>query len=519
MVDVQFRAVPSPKLSANPVLTWRLNGTSARTDATTLSCAGQQCGSAITFAPAAGETVVACEIAGDGWKQAGRFRVYGQEMTTAPIRVDGRLDDWNDPPVVRLWPAKQRTPLPDDSGFEGIVRVLWSESHLYLGIETRNSSGTAGGPATSSGRGRKGGDVFEIRMGFNTKTAAPAKVGSGMSGETRWDKVLRLGVGHEPGRDTPIVWKEVVPAGQKIAAAGKRVRLGGAKAAVETTNTGRTYEVAVPVKELGIAVRENRPLALDMRLDGEIDGKPALFWGGNEAKWNDPGSWGLAVILPNPETLPRTKRQQLFGGNTDRKLSESAATDTAFLTPLPVEKPEATEHLSPLLSLKVPIGGEVSIGGCYGYENPGWTHQTIGNAGSANDFFAVDFDVPRGTPVLAAADGTIVTSSLRGDSYGNYIVVDHGNGYHTIYAHLDSLQFRVDKGEPEIRVRQGGLLGYSGNSGTRLEHLHFGVHRDARISHSGASIGARSVVPEPLDGYYGLRKGHVLKSTNTNPAD
>jgi murein DD-endopeptidase MepM/ murein hydrolase activator NlpD len=83
----------------------------------------------------------------------------------------------------------------------------------------------------------------------------------------------------------------------------------------------------------------------------------------------------------------------------------------------------------------------------------------------------MDFTAPMGTDVYASGDGTIesVLSSKRG--MGNYIVINHGFGYSSIYAHLDS--FNVKPGQ---KVRRGEVIGFVGNTGMSVApHLHYEI--------------------------------------------
>ncbi len=83
----------------------------------------------------------------------------------------------------------------------------------------------------------------------------------------------------------------------------------------------------------------------------------------------------------------------------------------------------------------------------------------------------MDFTAPTGTEVYATGNGTVadVLKSVRG--YGNHIIIDHGFGYSSMYAHLDG--FNVRKGQ---KVRRGDVIGYVGNTGTSLApHLHYEV--------------------------------------------
>lgn len=91
---------------------------------------------------------------------------------------------------------------------------------------------------------------------------------------------------------------------------------------------------------------------------------------------------------------------------------------------------------------------------------------------------AVDFGVSVGTPVYAAADGIVVTSTWGGsDSYGYYVKIKHYDGTYTLYAHASSLAVSVGQ-----VVKQGQLIMYSGNTGNSTgPHLHFEV----RVSPGG----------------------------------
>ena len=90
--------------------------------------------------------------------------------------------------------------------------------------------------------------------------------------------------------------------------------------------------------------------------------------------------------------------------------------------------------------------------------------------------FGLDFSLKIGTPVYATADGrvSILKSSFGG--LGKYIYLDHGNGYKTVYGHLD--KFNVKRGQ---KVKRGELIAYSGNSGrSTAPHLHYEVHKNGK---------------------------------------
>jgi murein DD-endopeptidase MepM/ murein hydrolase activator NlpD len=82
----------------------------------------------------------------------------------------------------------------------------------------------------------------------------------------------------------------------------------------------------------------------------------------------------------------------------------------------------------------------------------------------------IDIGVPYGTPIHAAASGTVVLAGWTG-GYGNYTCIDHGGGLATCYGHQSS--YAVSSG---AQVSQGQVIGYVGNTGHSFgAHLHFEV--------------------------------------------
>ena len=89
----------------------------------------------------------------------------------------------------------------------------------------------------------------------------------------------------------------------------------------------------------------------------------------------------------------------------------------------------------------------------------------------------VDFGARRGTPVRAAGSGRVVFAGRKG-GYGNVIIISHGNGYKSLYAHLSRFRKGIRRGK---RVRQGHVIGYVGSTGLSTgPHLHFGLYKNNR---------------------------------------
>jgi murein DD-endopeptidase MepM/ murein hydrolase activator NlpD len=92
----------------------------------------------------------------------------------------------------------------------------------------------------------------------------------------------------------------------------------------------------------------------------------------------------------------------------------------------------------------------------------------------------VDYAAPRGTPIKAAGDGKVQLAGRHG-GYGNTVILQHGNRYKTLYAHMNGFAKGVRKG---ASVRQGQIIGYVGTTGLSTgPHLHYefqvnGVHVD-----------------------------------------
>jgi len=84
----------------------------------------------------------------------------------------------------------------------------------------------------------------------------------------------------------------------------------------------------------------------------------------------------------------------------------------------------------------------------------------------------VDFAVPIGTPVMASGAGTVVFTGVQ-SGYGNFVLVNHGNGYSTAYGHLSRFAPGIRRG---AHVRQGQVVAYSGMSGMATgPHLHYEI--------------------------------------------
>ncbi len=98
----------------------------------------------------------------------------------------------------------------------------------------------------------------------------------------------------------------------------------------------------------------------------------------------------------------------------------------------------------------------------------------------------MDFTAKKGTPIFATGDGVVKQADDRASGYGNHIVIRHGYGYETLYAHLSKYNCRAGQ-----RIKRGDIIGYVGSTGrSEAPHLHYEVHKDGRVVN-------------PLNFYYG----------------
>lgn len=109
------------------------------------------------------------------------------------------------------------------------------------------------------------------------------------------------------------------------------------------------------------------------------------------------------------------------------------------------------------------------ITSAFGYRVDPFTHVGDGHGG-------LDIRSPVGTDIHASKSGVVITSLYSNTSYGHYVVINHGNGFATLYAHCSKLLVQVGQ-----EVKQGDVIAKVGNTGrTTGPHLHFEVRKDGQ---------------------------------------
>ena len=97
-------------------------------------------------------------------------------------------------------------------------------------------------------------------------------------------------------------------------------------------------------------------------------------------------------------------------------------------------------------------------------------------AGVKSFHTGTDMACPTGAPILAAMSGKVTTTGIN-RVYGNYVIIDHGNGYQTLYAHMSKII--ASKGQ---WVSQGTRIGLVGSTGYSTgPHLHFTVYKKGKL--------------------------------------
>lgn len=140
----------------------------------------------------------------------------------------------------------------------------------------------------------------------------------------------------------------------------------------------------------------------------------------------------------------------------------------------------------------------------YKYISSWWSWRDLDGSGYGDDsdgfedwHDGLDIAAPRGTPIMACADGTVIVavdgyaggvgeSFGTGGGYGNHVTIDHGDGIITTYGHMVNLADGIDVG---TEVTQGQVIGYVGSSGSSYGyHVHLKVE-DGQVHDSEDGLG------------------------------
>ena len=128
--------------------------------------------------------------------------------------------------------------------------------------------------------------------------------------------------------------------------------------------------------------------------------------------------------------------------------------------------PDSTRTPTGALQWPLPVAGTITSQ---------FGHRVDPLTGEVSSHTGTDIACAEGTPILAAADGTVTVANgldSWGGSYGYYIQIDHGGGLETLYAHCSSICVATGQ-----QVQAGQVIGYVGHTGRATgSHLHLEVH-------------------------------------------
>jgi len=223
------------------------------------------------------------------------------------------------------------------------------------------------------------------------------------------------------------------------------------RAAVDTARAEAQRDLNAMAVRLGeLQAQANRLNALGQRLTqmgqlkgGEFDFSERPAMGGPEADKTAPTDAGFVLGSVEASFAEAEKQLDLLGALLEGQQLADAARPS-----------------------RAPAPGYISSG--FGFRADPFT-------GARRHHYGVDFDANIGDPIQAAADGIVSFSGWKA-GYGHTVVIDHGDGYQTLYAHNQKNVVRV--GDVVRAGQQVAKVGSSGRSSGA--HLHFEVHVNGR---------------------------------------
>jgi len=177
---------------------------------------------------------------------------------------------------------------------------------------------------------------------------------------------------------------------------------------------------------------------------------------GGTDKYRDLASQGNAeLVLETAKRLDIISRKAVIQSSSYEDLMDMAINKELMLASIPAIQPISNKDLKRTAS--------------------GWGNRMHPIYKIVKFHYGIDFTAPTGTEIYSTGDGTIkqVTTDR---SYGNYIIVDHGYGLETLYAHMST--FNVRKGQ---KIKRGDVIGFVGSTGlSTAPHLHYEVIRNGQ---------------------------------------
>ena len=159
-------------------------------------------------------------------------------------------------------------------------------------------------------------------------------------------------------------------------------------------------------------------------------------------------------LIETKKRIARLQRKLITQSKSIEEVFALAKNKDKMLASLPAIQPVSNEDLT-------------RVAGGYGMRDDPFYHVPKMHSG-------MDFTAPTGTEVYATGDGVVERVQTKIWGYGQNIIINHGFGYKTLYAHLS--KFKVHVGQ---QVKRGEVIGYVGSTGKSTgAHLHYEVHKN-----------------------------------------
>ena len=210
--------------------------------------------------------------------------------------------------------------------------------------------------------------------------------------------------------------------------------------------------------------------------EAEYELQKELEWIAYMATYTTPPTEPPATEAPAPTTATSSATEATPGSSNEGGSNTTDGGNTTEGTQAPTAAPAETPTEAPVTPTQPasPSSGETWMVPCTyrQFSSPFGQRESPGGVGSTNHQ-GVDLAGPEGTPIYASKSGT-VTVAKSSRSAGNYVTINHGGGYSSIYMHMQ--YYVVSKGQT---VKQGQVIGYMGSTGVVTgTHLHFGIIKD-----------------------------------------
>jgi murein DD-endopeptidase MepM/ murein hydrolase activator NlpD len=189
----------------------------------------------------------------------------------------------------------------------------------------------------------------------------------------------------------------------------------------------------------------------------------------------------VAVVDKKKSIISQSRFKQFINSNNEQLVNGTYARVTMISSELALQSKSLDEILK-LAKAKEKLLGSIPaiqpvkneqlkrMASGFGYRSDPFTKARKMHKG-------MDFTAPTGTPVFATGDGMIQRADNTASGFGNHIVISHGFGYETLYAHLSRYNKRVGQ-----RVNRGDIIGFVGSTGrSEGPHCHYEVHKDGNV--------------------------------------